>query len=83
MRWTIRQSSRSAAGEHRRGALCLRAVFSTRLARPRLSEQRSAVFEALLRGETALETIPADAQHSPRAGIRAADAWPSIGGAKP
>ena len=33
------------------------ALFYPRLARPRLSEQRSAVFEALLRGETALETI--------------------------
>ena len=33
------------------------AVFYPRLARPLLSEQRSAVFEALLRGETAVETI--------------------------
>jgi tight adherence protein B len=33
------------------------ALFYPRLARPRLSEQRSAVFEALLRGETALEAI--------------------------
>ena len=33
------------------------ALFYPRLARPHLSEQRSAVFEALLRGETAAEAI--------------------------
>ena len=33
------------------------ALFYPRLTRPRLSDQRSAVFEALLRGETALEAI--------------------------